>query len=374
MAEVTDSHYFYIRLLLSAEGIGPVKLRNVLTAFPEPENLEHTGIKELCTIEGISVELAKRLKKTFNSKASLAETLVRESEKMKEVGARHVTYWDEEYPAVLRNIYDPPLIIYVMGELRIEGEKAIAVVGTRVPTQYGKHVAAQLTQELAEANITIVSGLARGVDTIAHKSAVQAGGRTIAVLGNGLDITYPPENKKLAEDIIKNGALISEYPIGTFPDASNFPKRNRIISGLSKGVVVVETGFTGGAMITAKLALDQGREVFAVPGNIGVRQSEGTLAMIQRGEAKLVTNVNDILEEIGEKKSKQSDNAEKEKLLGELNLFEQKLYQSLGTEPLQIDTIANSTTLSISDCLVYLLSLEFKGLIRQLPGKKFVIA
>jgi len=203
---------------------------------------------------------------------------------------------------------------------------------------------------------------------------VQNNGRTIAVLGSGVDVIYPSENKNLSEDILKNGALISEFPIGTIPDAPNFPKRNRIISGLSRGVVVVETGLTGGAMITAKLALDQGREVFAVPGNIGVRQSEGTLALIQRGEAKLVINTNDILVEIGAQKAKHNESAEREKMLNSLNLFEQKLMQVLSQEPMQIDIIANVTSLSVSDCLVYLLSLEFKGLIQQLPGKMFVIA
>ncbi len=330
-------------------------------------------MRELCAIEGINTELAKRLKNAFKRKDEFSEILARESEKLDTIGARCITYWDEEYPAILRNIYDPPLVIYVLGQMPSESEKAVAVVGTRIPTQYGKHVTAQLTEELVQSGITVISGLARGVDTVAHRTAVQNGGCTIAVLGSGVDIIYPAENKNLSNDILKNGALVSEFPIGTFPDAPNFPKRNRIISGLSRGVVVVETGMTGGAMITAKLALDQGREVFAVPGNIGVRQSEGTLALIQRGEAKLVVNTNDILVEIGAQKAKLTASVEKEKMLSTLNLFEQKLIQVIGIEPMQIDAIANVTTLSVSDCLVYLLSLEFKGLVKQLPGKMFIL-
>ncbi len=372
MGGETDSFYFNIRLLLTVEGIGPVKLRNVLNAFPKADELEHAALRDLCSIEGINTELAKRLKIAFKRKDEFYETLIQETEKLNDIGARYLTFWDEEYPAILRNIYDPPLVIYILGQLPPEEEKSVAVVGTRIPTQYGKHVTAQLTEELVQSGITIVSGLARGVDTVAHRTTVQNGGRTIAVMGSGVDIMYPAENKSLSTEIVKNGALISEFPIGTFPDAPNFPKRNRIISGLSRGVVVVETGMTGGAMITAKLALDQGREVFAVPGNVGVRQSEGTLALIQRGEAKLVINTNDILVEIGAQKAKLSTTAEKEKILSTLNLFEQKLMQVIGSEPVQIDTIANMTTLSVSDCLVYLLSLEFKGMVKQLPGKMFV--
>jgi DNA processing protein len=371
---VTDSFYFNIRLLLTVEGIGPVKLRNVLNTFQNPDELEHIGTRELCAIEGINVELAKRIKSVFRKKDEFYESLSIETEKLFNIGARYITYWDDAFPAVLRNIYDPPLVIYVLGDISLDDEKAIAVVGTRIPTQYGKHVTAQLTEELVQSGITIVSGLARGIDTVAHRTAVQNNGRTIAVLGSGVDVIYPSENKRLSEDILKNGALISEFPFGTFPDAPNFPKRNRIISGLSRGVVVVETGLTGGAMITAKLALDQGREVFAVPGNIGVRQSEGTLSLIQRGEAKLVVNTNDILIEIGAQQTSGSESLEKNKMLNSLNLFEQKLFQALTVEPTQIDTIAAVTSLSVSDCLVYLLSLEFKGLIKQLPGKMFVLA
>lgn len=329
---------------------------------------------ELCAIEGINTELAKRLKKAFIRKEEFYESLVRETENLNSIGARYLTYWDEEYPAMLRNIYDPPLVLYVLGQLPPEDGKSVAVVGTRIPTQYGKHVTAQITEELVQSGITVVSGLARGVDTVAHRTAVQNNGCTIAVLGSGVDIIYPAENKSLSGEILRNGALVSEFPIGTFPDAPNFPKRNRIISGLSRGVVIVETGMTGGAMITAKLALDQGREVFAVPGNIGVRQSEGTLALIQRGEAKLVVNTNDILVEIGAQKAKLTASAEKEKILNSLNLFEQKLMQVISAEPIQIDAISNITSLSVSDCLVYLLSLEFKGLVKQLPGKMFVVA
>ena len=370
---VTNSYFIYLRLLLSVEGIGPIKLRNLLSAFPDQETILKSTISELIKVEGISSDLAKRIKKAFKESDVFEDKIRKELNQLEEMGARYITYWDDEYPSILKKIYDPPIILYLLGSFVEDDANAVALVGTRMPTQYGKHVATQLSQDLAKASITVVSGLARGVDTVAHKGALHAGGRTIAVLGSGFDIMYPSENKGLSDEIRERGVVVSEYPLGTLPDAQNFPKRNRIISGLSKGVVVIESAFTGGAMLTAKLALDQGREVFAVPGNIGVRQSEGTLALIQRGEAKLTTKVDDILVEIGMSRSKQISNSAKDKIVNDLNLFEQKLYQTLSDEPVQIDTISTLTSLSISDCLVYLLSLEFKGLIRQLPGKMFVV-
>ena len=216
----------------------------------------------------------------------------------------------------------------------------------------------------------MVSGLARGIDSVVHKSTLKAGGRTIAILGTGLDVVYPPENKKLFEEISQTGMIISEYPLGTKPDAQNFPKRNRIISGLSLGTLVVETAINGGAMQTASYALDQNREVFAIPGNIGTRQSEGTNALIRKGEAKLVVTPNDILEELELKlKPVIGKNIPRPNI--DLNIFEEKIISCLNSTPLQIDKISGLTSLSTSDCLVNLLSLEFKGLVKQLPGKTF---
>jgi DNA processing protein len=241
-----------------------------------------------------------------------------------------------------------------------------------MPTSYGRIQAEKLASELIEQNITVTSGLARGIDSIAHRAALKKNGRTIAVTGSGLDVIYPPENKKLFDEIAEKGVVVSEYKLGTKPDAQNFPKRNRIISGLSLGSIIVETGITGGAMQTASYALDQNREVFAVPGNIGVRQSEGTNLLIQKGEAKLIRNAEDALVELELKlKPILGKNIPKDNI--ELNLFEEKIVASLNNEPMQIDRIAISTSLTTSDCLVHLLSLEFKGMVKQLPGKMFVL-
>ena len=212
----------------------------------------------------------------------------------------------------------------------------------------------------------------RGIDSTAHFSALKNNGRTIAVIGSGLDIIYPAENKKLFNQIAENGVIISEFPLGTIPNAENFPKRNRIISGISLGTLVIETAITGGAMQTARLALDQNREVFAIPGNLGVRQSEGTNLLIQRGEAELIKNAEDILIEL-ELKLKPILGKNIPKQQKDLTIFEEKIYNCLLNEPLHIDKIAEKTEQSTSDCLVHLLSLEFKGLVKQLPGKMFML-
>jgi DNA processing protein len=214
--------------------------------------------------------------------------------------------------------------------------------------------------------------MARGIDSISHNSAIKSGGRTIAVIGSGLDVIYPPENKKLFEKIVEAGAVISEFPLGTKPDAQNFPKRNRIISGLSLGVIIIETGITGGAMQTAAFALDQNREVFALPGNVGVKQADGTNLLIQRSEAELIRSAEDVILELELKlKPVLGKNIPKQQI--DLSLFEEKILNVLNSEPLQIDKIASLTNSSTSDCLVNLLSLEFKGLVKQLPGKMFAI-
>jgi len=217
----------------------------------------------------------------------------------------------------------------------------------------------------------VVSGMARGIDSVAHDSTLRSGGRTIAVIGSGLDVIYPPENRKLFERIRENGVIVSEFDFGTKPDAQNFPKRNRIISGLSLGTLVVETRFTGGAMQTAAYALDQNREIFAIPGNINVAQSEGPNSLIQRGEAKLVTCVDDILQEL---RLDRKPDLKKELNIKKVDIsfFEQKVYDVLSLEPKQIDDIAAAASLSISECLVNLLTMEFKGVVKQLPGKMFI--
>lgn len=357
-------------LLLSVERIGPAKIRALLSKFRNLQNILNASVNELQEVEGISKELSSRIRKISSQRNDIKSFVEDELTKLKKIGGRIVTVWDEDYPPLLKKIYDPPLLIYIKGSFDERDKYSIAVVGTRVPTNYGKLQTEKIVSELASQGITIVSGLARGIDSIAHKTAMKNNSRTIAVIGSGLDVIYPPENKKLFDEISEKGVIISEFPLSTKPDAVNFPKRNRIISGISLGTLVIETGINGGAMQTARLALDQNREVFAVPGNLGVRQSEGTNLLIQRGEAELITSAEDILTEL-ELKLKPVIGKNIPKPERDLNIFEEKIYNSLTTEPLHIDKISELTNLSTSDCLVHLLSLEFKGLVKQLPGKIF---
>ena len=370
MTKLSFNDQVNLRLLLSIDGIGPGKIRNLLKQFRSLQNILSSDYKILTSVEGISTNLAKRIIQSKTAKEDIRKKVEEETGKLSKLGARIVTIWDSTYPSILKKIYDPPLMLYIIGEFTDQDNYAISVVGTRGPTCYGIIQCEKIVEDLAHQNITIVSGMARGIDSIAHKTALKNGSRTIAIIGSGLDVIYPPENKKLFNEIAERGVIISEYPLGTKPDAQNFPRRNRIISGLSLGCLVVETALSGGAMQTAAFALDQNWEVFAIPGNLGVRQSEGTNMLIQRGEAKLVRNAEDILVEL-ELKLIPVIGKNIPKPTVELNLFEEKILNSLDGEPLQIDNISLLTQLSTSECLVHLLSLEFKGLVKQLPGKIF---
>ncbi|MFB0527211.1 MAG: DNA-processing protein DprA, partial [bacterium] len=264
--------------------------------------------------------------------------------------------------------------LYVKGKLLPEDRIAIAMVGTRRPTTYGKMVAEKLSKELAEREVSVVSGLARGIDTSSHKGALSGGGRTIAVLGCGIDICYPPENRALFDEISERGAVVSEFPMGTRPEKMNFPMRNRIISGLSLGAVIVEAGSRSGALITAECALEQGREVFAVPGNIFNLGTKGTHSLIKQG-AKLVERCEDIIEEIRCLRDVLPVSPAI-KSLGEVKLSqeEEKVYGLLSFEPIHIDLISKQSGLPINRISPVLMNLEIKGKIRQIAGKMFLRA
>lgn len=358
-----------LRLLLSVEGIGIGKLLNLFTKFNSVDEIFHASVNSLTHVDNISLILANRIIKIKQNYSLVLEETISEVNKLKSINGNFLTLWDNDYPKLLKEIYSPPVLLYYIGNLDLFKTECIGVVGTRMPSAYGKMITEKIVKELISNNITIVSGLARGIDSTAHNATVANNGKTIAVIGSGLDVVYPPENLKLFNQIIQNGLILSEYPLGTKPDPQNFPKRNRIISGLSKGSLVIETKLNGGAMQTAHFALDQGREVFAVPGNIISPQSEGTNYLIQKGEAKLVTNAEDILCELNIKNSPAKITS-KEEL--NLNMFEQKIFDVLNHLPKHIDEISNETTLNTSDCLINLLELEFKGLIKQLPGKVFI--
>lgn len=283
--------------------------------------------------------------------------------------AVHIVTWEEnDYPRRLKEINQSPPVLFIKGTINVEDDWAVAVVGTRRVTSYGRQVADELGRFLAQNGITVISGLARGVDAIAHNAALEAGGRTIAVLGSGVDVIYPPEHRKLAMEIMQQGALVSDYPVGTQPDGINFPPRNRIISGLSLATVVVEAGEKSGALITAEFAVDQGKDVFAVPGSILNAQSEGTNRLIEQG-ARPLLKFSEILETL------QLDRIPEKQLTRKLNPMtnvEQTLFSQLTNEPVHIDQLCERTGLPIVDVSATLTMMELKGLVSQVGGMNYI--
>jgi len=366
---------FDLFVLSQIPNIGSNRLRALVSHFGDSSEVFRAPVKEIATIAGFSRKLAVTVAR-FTGSAQHTEAkryAERQLSLLNAAEGRMLLFWDQHYPEPLKKIYDPPPFLFVCGEVTDDDKYAIAIVGTRSPSEYGSSMAERFSQEFARLGITVVSGLARGVDTVAHSTALRNGGRTLSVIGSGLDVMYPPENKPLFERISGRGAIISEYSMGAKPDAVNFPRRNRIISGLSLGTLVIETDLNGGAMITANTALDQNREVFALPGLITSKRSRGCHALIKDGRAKLVESVEDILAELAAKLRpllKQSLKEESPPV--ELSLFEKKIYDSLGEEALHIDLLAERSGATTADALVHLLGLEFKGLVKQLPGKLFV--
>ncbi len=354
--------------LSSVPRIGSQKLRLLISYFGDPLSVLNASALDLIKVNGIDRKLASNI--LHHDGNAFADDQMKRLER---TNARIITCWDKEYPDLLGKIYDAPAILFLLGKLSDIDQSSIAIVGTRTPSQYGRSTAAHLTRELATMGITTVSGMARGIDTIVHTTSLKSEGRTIAVIGSGIDVPYPPENRKLMYQIAENGAVISEFPMGTKPDATNFPRRNRIISGLSLGTVIVESAQDGGAMITANTALDQDREVFAIPGNISEKKSAGPNTLIKDGRAKLTISVQDIFEEIGFRFGREDLRKIVPQKAPEVNLFEDRILKLLSADPLHIDAISEKGDISSADTLVHLLSLEFKGLVRQLPGKYFVL-
>ncbi|MBC8264226.1 MAG: DNA-protecting protein DprA [Anaerolineales bacterium] len=341
-----------------------MKFRALLNHFGDLEEAWRADARELK-----EAGLDQRALSNFMTMRSTI-SLDGEMEKIERQGAKVLTWDDPAYPPRLLNIYNPPPVIYVKGDILEEDQWAVAVVGTRVATVYGKEVARQIAGGLARNGLTIVSGLARGIDSEAHRAALDAGGRTIAVLGSGVDVIYPAESRKLAQAVINRGALVSEYAMGVQPEASNFPPRNRIISGLSLGVVVVEAGERSGALITADFALEHGREVFAVPGNIFRKKSMGTNKLIQQG-AKPVLSVEDILEELN--LTMVSQQAEVRAVVPE-NETEAALLEYITADPVHVDEIGQKSGLPISQVSSTLALMELKGMVRQVGGMNYILA
>lgn len=346
-------------------GIGPAKVQALLSYYGDIESAWTADDAQLQKLD-----LDKRARSNLRTARATLD-LDRELEK---VLAKNITllHWDsQDYPSYLREVDAPPPLLYVVGSLEDIDRWAVAVVGTRRVTPYGRQITQELVTGLVRNGVTIISGLARGIDAIAHKTALDHGGRTIAVLGSGPDNIYPPEHRDLARQIVRDrGAVISEFALGTEPEAKNFPPRNRIISGLSLGVVVVEAGARSGAGITAQFALEQGREVFAVPGNVNSPASRGTNRLIQLGEAKLVADAEDVLEELN--LSMVFEHTAAQKALPETS-EEAALFEHLSGEPVHVDTLSRATGLSSQEVSSTLTLLELKGIVRQVGSMNYVM-
>ena len=373
--------------LKSIPGVGPVLFQRLLQRFGPPAAVFQARREELLGVKGINADLARDLL-SFRAWDRVEAELA----KIAAAGVEVLLQNDPRFPARLKQIPYPPPLLFIKGTILPEDDLALAVVGTRAASYYGLKTCRRLAGALAVRGLTVVSGLARGIDTAAHQGALENSGRTLAVLGCGLDVVYPPENHKLYEQIPSQGALISEFPLGAPPEAKNFPIRNRIISGLALGVVVVEAGERSGAGITAQIALDQGREVFAVPGPIDSPTSLGPHRLIQDG-AKLVQDVEDILEELpglakGQRplfaapvRVRETPAAEDGGPTPAATVTpsvsapppEEPLLALLGSDPLSLDELVRATRLPASEVLSRLTILELEGLIRELPGKRYVL-
>lgn len=382
-----NDELIYWMALRSVNGIGNLGFRSLMDAFKFPHDVFHASYQDLMSVPGIGPKTASRIK-AFHEWRRLEYDL----KKLQQLNIHVITFHDRHYPSLLKTIYDYPPILYVKGMLKND-DLNIALVGSRTASTYGVFTTERLARELALNGITVVSGMARGIDSAAHRGALAGRGKTIAVLGCGLDIVYPPENKNLYEKIAAAGAVISELALGTPPNAPNFPLRNRIISGLSLGVVIVEANERSGSLITARIALEQGREVFAVPGNIDSHGSRGSHKLIKEG-AKLIENVGDILEEIIpqierrrennllNEQEKNTETSEK-KVSGETrscsaaSIFpsfsenEALIFNLLTDKPVDIDLIIEKSGLNINETLNCLLNLELYEAILQLPGKLY---
>lgn len=356
--------------LHSVSGLGPVAFSALLRQFCSPREVLRATRAHLCSVPGIGPELAGAIRTERDP--SWAEEQLRRAE---DTGVHLLTLESPDYPGYLCQTYAPPPILFVRGAIDACAVPSVAVVGSRSFTPYGRDIAFQISGELVRHGITVVSGLATGIDTHAHRGALAEQGYTVAVLGSGLDRPYPPQNKALLQVVSENGAAISEFPMGASAEAHNFPRRNRIISGLSLGVVVIEAGERSGALITARLALEQNREVFAVPGPVHSGRSRGTNRLIRQG-AVLVQTVDDILEELRPHLTRLQPRHSREPPAAEpenLSKPEHLVFKCLSVDaPAHIDAIADRTGMSASDALTALLSLELAGFAEQLPGKRFV--
>jgi len=366
--------------LIRTDSVGPTTFAKLIKHFGSADRALGASVGELAKIDGVGFKTAERIAST-RGKFDVSEEL----ELAEKLDVWIINVDDKRYPPALKQIYDPPPVLYIKGSLTREDNLAISIVGSRRCSLYGQEQSSRLAHFLSSAGFTICSGMARGIDTAAHQGALSAGGRTIAVQGCGLANVFPPENKKLFELIAESGACISELPLGYEPLSENFPPRNRIIAGLSLGTIVVEAGLRSGALITARVALENNREVMAVPGKIDSPLSKGTHRLLKQG-AKLIESVEDVMEGLGYIGEQLEDHvstaAEKAAESVETPLFdiralklsgpEKTIYECLNKEPSHIEEIIADTDLAAGSVNAGLVSLRLKGLIKQLPGSLFV--
>ncbi len=346
------------------KGIGAVRLRQIIDFFGTLE-IAWNSPQEGFLAAGLPSKVVENFQQV---RRQVDLDLIMANIEKKRV--KVMTWEDSEYPRRLKEINQAPPVLFINGSINVEDDWAVAVVGTRRVTPYGRQVTAEISRFLAQNGVTVVSGLARGVDAIAHQTAIQAGGRTIAVLGNGVDVVYPPEHRKLASDIALQGALVSDYPLGTPPDGVNFPPRNRIISGLSLATVVVEAGEKSGALITAEFAVEQGRDVFAVPGSILTPQSEGTNRLIEQG-ARPLLKMAEILDAL---KLEQIPEKQLTRKLNPASAVEKNLLNCLSQDPMHVDELCGLSGLPISQVSATLTMMELKGIVTQVGGMNYVAA
>lgn len=364
-----DSHLNDWLTLERVPGVGPLTMARLFDAFGSPGRALGASANEIRRRTGIREGLARAIAEFVPPSGEIA----RDRDLLERLCVRVVTRWDVDYPAILREIYDPPALLFVRGDIALENDIAIAVVGTRNPSRYGIEMTESITRDLAAAGVTLVSGLARGIDTACHATALKERGRTIGVLGCGIDVAYPRENRSLIEEIAASGAVITEFRPGTPPLATNFFRRNRIVSGLAKGVVVVEAAHRSGSLITASHAVEQNREVFAVPGNVMNVRSRGPHKLIREG-ATLVESAEDILREISpsvERKPVQPTLFQSLEHSGGLDPDSLKVLEQLDPDPVPIDDLCQALGMDVGRLSAILLELELKGLVKQRPGKMF---
>ncbi|MFW6238830.1 MAG: DNA-processing protein DprA [Halanaerobiales bacterium] len=358
----------YWLALSMIKGVGPVRISKLLDAFGSPRKIWEAPKNNLKKVAGIGNTAAKISEQRNKINPDTVLKI------LKKKNIKFIPLMDDNYPHRLKNIYDPPPVLYYRGNPESLKQPSVAIVGSRRCTKYGRKTAKKLGYELAHKGIVVVSGMARGIDTRGHLGALETAGKTIAVLGSGLDVIYPPENRKLFHKIRNQGTVISEFPPGVQPVGENFPRRNRIISGLSLGIIVVEAAKRSGSLITANLALEQGREVFAVPGNIDRTGSKGTNNLIKNG-AKIVTSTDDILEELffpGGEPEETDEKVQQKMRFPELSDGEEQVFKLLQQEgTLHVNNIIEQTGLESGNVNSILLKLELKDLISHEPGKKY---